>query len=98
MANPELTLRYARVEQSEKNADWTFLHINHCRELVKSGFIWEGDLICDGNYAYFLDGEVKKDTEFDISISALEIFNVLLHLYVCVCVWWRVEQSPHIMV
>lgn len=68
-----------------KKADWTFLYINHCRELVKSGFIYGRNLICNGNYADFLDGEVKKKTlytKFGIHISALGAFNVLLHLCV----------------
>ena len=59
--------------RSAKKADCTLLYINHCRELVKSGFICGGDLIWDGNYADFLEGELKKKdcAEFGVSISAL---------------------------
>lgn len=67
MVNPEVTLRCkSGAECGGREADQTFLYINHGCEFVKSDLIWGRDLIWDGNYADILGGEVKKDAVYEI--------------------------------
>lgn len=44
----------------EKKADWTFLYINHHRELLKRVFISAENLIWIGNYGHILYSLVEE--------------------------------------